>query len=379
MVERPAVLPPPALRPEFGKFVIPHCTIYISPVVNFPNYGQAQFESETAVTWDLAKKLDDYLLGWFQFSIPIFVNSMAINLKLPVSIRKLNSCLIVLPRGSGKNAIFDCFQLGNPQIYVRLDEKVFESELAEKGREYFHNKILVQPDALSMFKGLNKKQLQQLLNFWVQLLDSGNYSRTRHGVKGVKTLVFFGIAAESIAEFKKEFFDTTFLDRVTPYSRWISDEEKERILEFRSRKYFENLPPPKIKLPLPSVIEDKKKKEIKFPRLPELEAAIQQRAMELDLYGIQSSNRSQDFIRVFMMSNALLNGRKLVTVGDFLVYEFVHELFINAGRNLNQEFFIQSLFRSNPGKTDQELIDLGQVKKTTFYKYKRILKRKKLI
>jgi len=81
-------------------------------------------------------------------------------------------------------------------------------------------------------------------------------------------------------------------------------------------------------------IEDDKKVEIAFPESKEIEDKITEYALELDDYQVQSCARAQDYIKIFMRANALLNGRKKVTMSDLLLYDLVHALFLNSMREL---------------------------------------------
>jgi hypothetical protein len=116
---------------------------------------------------------------WLLPSIIPIVNSISINLMLPRGVRKLNSCLIVAPRGSGKTELLEhILAASNPEHFVVLPPKIFESELVKKGREYFHNRIMVRDDLIPTFEGTSTKQRQQFVNLWTMLLE-GNYGRDR--------------------------------------------------------------------------------------------------------------------------------------------------------------------------------------------------------
>jgi len=193
----------------------------------------------------------------------------------------------------------------------------------------------------------------------------------------------FGFASEMINRFRQELLSSTFFDRVPAYKVVITDEQKKEILEFRSKHSVfspnKNVKRPAIKLPLPKIIEDDKKVEIKFPFNKEIENKIIQFAMEQDLYQVQSFARAQDYIKIFMMSNALLNGRKKVTISDLLLYALIHPLFIESGKELGKEEYLLHLLKKYPGLSDKELLKKCNFSKPTFYKYKEILKRKGLI
>ena len=288
-------------------------------------------------TLELAFKVESWLKGWVLAAIILIVNAMSINLKLPPGVRKLNSCLVVAPRGSGKSELLErILARSNPEHFVVLPPKIFESELVTKGRDFFHNKIIVIDDLIPTFEGMSTKQRQQLVNFWTKLLE-GNYGRDRDALSDVSTLVLFGLASEQLDRFRDELMSTTFLDRVPPFRHNVSRQMKREILQFRAKRANKNPQPPVIKLPLPERIEDDKKVEIAFPESKEIEDKITEYALELDDYQVQSYARAQDYIKTFMRANALLNGRKKVTMSEFLLYDLVHPLFLNSMGELRTE------------------------------------------
>jgi hypothetical protein len=301
---------------------------------------------------------------------------MSINLKLS-GIRKLNSCLIVAPRGSGKSELLEhILAASNPNHFVVLPPKIFESQLVTKPREFFHNKIIVLDDLIVTFEGMSTKQRQQLVNFWTKLLE-GSYSRNENAILDVRTLVLFGLASEQLDKFRDELMSATFLDRVPPFKHKVTTEMKRGILQFRGQT--QSRQKPILKLPLPERIEDSKKIEVRFPRLREVEDRIVEYALELDNYGVQSCVRAQDYIKTFMRSNALLNGRTKTTKSDLYLYDLIHPLFLNSMSELGTENLVLSLLRHNADLTDNELIKKSGLSRGTFYKYKKILQGKGLI
>jgi hypothetical protein len=173
----------------------------------------------------------------------------------------------------------------------------------------------------------------------------------------------------------------TFLDRVPPFKHKVTREVKREILQYRAKRTNQNPTPqpPIIKLPLPEKIEDDKKVEIAFPESKEIEDEITEYALELDDYQVQSCVRAQDYIKTFMRANALLNGRKKVTISDLLLYDLVHPLFLNSMGELGTENRVLSLIKKHPEKPDKEIIKMSSLSKGTFYKYKKILQGKGLI
>jgi hypothetical protein len=340
-----------------------------------------RFLKDCIATLQYAGKVESWLKGWLLPAIIPIVNSMSINLKLPRGMRKLNSCLIVAPRGSGKTELLEhILAASNPEHFVVLPPKIFESELVTKGRDYFHNKVMVLSDLIVTFEGMAKKQREQLVNFWTKLLE-GNYARDRDALENVSTLALFGLASEQLDRFKDELMSATFLDRVPPFKHSVTTEMKREILQFRAnlQHHEETYKPPTLKLPLPERIDDSRKTQVAFPRSRDIENQIVEYALELDAYNVQSFARAQDYIKNFMRSNALLNSRRKVTMPDLHMYDLVHPLFLNAMGELGIENRVLSLIKKNPDKPDKDIIKMSGLSKGTFYKYKKILQNKGLI
>jgi len=340
-----------------------------------------RFLRDCRKTIGFVRQIESWLKGWSLAGVILIVNAMSINLKLPPGVRKLNSCLVVAPRGSGKSELLEhILAASNPQHFVVLPAKIFESELVKKGREFFHNKIIVIDDLIPTFEGMSTKQRQQLVNFWTKLLE-GNYGRDRDSLSNVTTLVMFGLASEQLDRFRDELMSSTFLDRVPPFKHDVTRQMKRQILQFRAARASKKPPPqpPIIKLPLPEKIEDDKKAEVAFPNSKEIEDRVTGYALELDDYQVQSCARAQDYIKTFMRANALLNGRRKVTMSDLFLYDLVHPLFLNSMGELGTENRIHSVIKKNPDKPDKDIIKMSGLSKGTFYKYKKILQRKGII
>jgi hypothetical protein len=288
---------------------------------------------------------------------------------------KLNSCLIIAPRGSGKSELLErMLAASNPEHFTVLPPKIFESQLVDKPREFFDNKVLVLDDLIVTFEGLDLKQRQQLQNFWTKLLE-GSYGRDDKQLANITTVALFGLASEKLSKFRSQLLDATFFDRVVPFKHDVSREKKRQILQLRAQRSISKAIPqrPIIKLPLPDKIEDSKKVDVAFPRSKDIEAKIVEYAMELDYYGVQSSTRAQDYVKTFMRANALLNGRRKVTTSDLYLYDLVHPLYLNSMAELGTEKLIEAVIKGYPNLTDEELWERAGVSKGTFYKYKKIL------
>jgi hypothetical protein len=303
---------------------------------------------------------------------------MSINLKMGEDTPKLNSCMVVAPKGTGKSELLErMLAASNPEHFRVLPHKIFESQLVQKPREYFHNKIPVCHDVIVSFEGMDIKQRQQLQNFWSMILE-GSYARDANSITKVSTLVLFGLASEKLNKFRSALLDATFFDRVPPFKHNVTREMKRESLRLRSQRSMKNPPErrPIIKLPLPDKIEDDRKVDVAFPRSKEIEDRIVEYAMELDRYEVQSAARAQDYIKTFMRANALLNRRSKATKSDLYLYDLVHPLFLNSMGELAIEKRVQALIRDNPDASDNELMDRSGISRKTFYKYKNILQAK---
>jgi hypothetical protein len=336
---------------------------------------QKRFLRDCKTGLELVGKVHSWLMGWLLPTIIVLANCMSINLKMSEDTQKLNSCMVVAPKGTGKSELLErMLAASNPEHFRVLPHKIFESQLVQKPREYFHNKILVLHDLIIAFEGMDIKQRQQLQNFWSGLLE-GNYARDANSITKVSILVLFGLASEKLSKFRSALLDATFFDRVPPFKHNVTREMKRESLRLRSQRSMKNPPVrrPIIRLPLPDKIEDDKKADVAFPRSKEIEDRIVDYAMELDKYGVQSAARAQDYIKTFMRANALLNRRSKATKSDLYLYDLVHPLFLNSMGELGMEKRVEALIRDNPNASDNELMEKGGISRKTFYKYKNIL------
>jgi len=342
------------------------------------------FLQDNTVILSLAHSIDTlWLKNWLKPTLAILPILGQFFIKIPQKTRILNNLLLDVPRGCGKTELLiNLLAKNNPSYFSILPEKVFESELITKPRKFFNNKIVVQSDLIASFTGVNKKQRQQLTNFWTGILDGGNYSRDKgtqlkevKNLRGVRTAAIFGIASEMMPVFHEQLLNETFLDRIPPMRVSFTDEEKREILEFRDTINKEDKEPPKIILP-----KKNPKIKIAFPfDNEEITKKVNNYAMNLDIHEIQSFARAQQYIQLFMQANAALNNRKEITQSDLDIYSIVHPLFIESSWNLSMETKVREVIISNPSMEDKERIKLAGMSKQTFYKYKKILRRKGVI
>jgi len=77
-----------------------------------------------------------------------------------------------------------------------------------------------------------------------------------------------------------------------------------------------------------------------------------------------------------MRANALLNGRRKVTISDLYLYDLLHPLFLNSMGELGTENRVLFLIKKHSDKPDKDIIRMTGLSKGTFYKYKKILQGK---
>ncbi len=295
--------------------------------------------------------------------IPI-INCLSISLKLPDQIKQANSTLCISPKGFGKSTLLIyILAKSNPKFFTILDKNIFESQLLEKPREYFEGKVLIHDDLISAFGGKNRKQREQLTSFFSQLLSDGTYSREGKKLENVCCIAQFGIARESFEKHRKDLLDGTFLDRFLTYSVELDNLQKLEVLQHRDHMMDYNVQLPIIKLPF-----SKRKQEIKLVLTEEQKNKVNKLAIQLESYRVMSSTRTQNFIKIFMLCNALLNNRKETCQYDLELYEVLHQFHLNSASQMSKKQQIIALKQQFPDKNNEELIDISGIPKTTFYR-----------
>ena len=162
--------------------------------------------------------------------------------------RQGNSTLCISPKGFGKSTLLiHILAKSNPKFFTILDKNIFESQLLEKPKEYFHQKVIVHDDLISVFGGKNRKQLEQIQSFFSQLLSDGSYSRDATELKDIFCVALFGIAKDSFEKRRKELLDSTLLDRLVTYSVNLDSLQKMEVLQHRDAMMDKQTPLPIIK------------------------------------------------------------------------------------------------------------------------------------
>lgn len=322
------------------------------------------FKQANWKSMEIATKIEAVLrFNGFASLIPI-VGCMSLCLDLPNQLKQRNSTLNVSPRGTGKSTLLiHILAKSNPRFFQVLPKKMFESLLLDEPRAYFHNKILVHDDIIIAFGGTNKKQREQLTGFFTSLLSDGSYSRKDKKLENIICLALFGIAKESFEYHRKDLLESTFLDRFASYAVHMTKEQKLEVLEFRDLMETQDIRLPKIKLPL-----KKSKKKVKLNLSENEKKIIRTLAMELESYSVMSAVRAQNYIKIFLMSNALLNERDVAGSYDLELYQMVHQYHLESSVVMDKKRKLLALKQKYPGKTAKEFAKMLNVPISTYYR-----------
>ena len=329
-----------------------------------------KFKKMNKVSLEIATKIEEVLKFKGLPSLIPIINSCSICVKLPKQYSQLNSTLCIDQRGFGKSTLLiHILAESNPKFFVILPKKVFESRLIEKPREYYHNKVLIHDDLTVSFGGTTTKQRQQLTNFFTQLLSDGRYEREgKSHLKDIVCLAHFGVAWESYKDHRKDLLNSTFLDRFSLYKVPLKVNQQMEILEMRDEMKDKNTKLPKIKLPL-----IKRKKVIKLNLTTSMKEERNKLAMELHEADIMTACRAQNYIDIFLMSNAFLNGRDAVVLEDLELYKVIHKYHKNASLDSDKIQRIKDLRKENPSISVKEIKKITKISTSTIYRLLKIL------
>ena len=324
----------------------------------------AEFKNKNYCTFQIAEQIEKVLKFNGLSSIVTVVNTMSLCLKLPPQLKQRNSTLCISNKGGGKSTLLvHILAKSNPKFFTILPKKMFESELIDQDKSYFHNKVLVHDDIISALGGTNKKQREQLVSFFTLLLSDGHYSRQGKILDGVNCMAHFGIAMSSFVKHRRDLMDSTFLDRFATFRTRLNHQQKMEVLQHRDFMLDNNVLLPKIKLPL-----TKSKKEVKVVFNEQDKNKLRQLAMELDLYNVLSYTRAYNYIRIFIMSNALLNNRTVADKYDLELYEVIHQYHLESSYEMTKKHRIIATIRSDTKLKPEEICELAGVSKATFYR-----------
>ena len=268
-------------------------------------------------TLKIVAKITEYFKHYELLAIPIIVNSMTICLKLNED-ETPNSNLIITRKGLGKSSILRCLARSNPKYIIELPDKIHESEIMKNFRQDdFERKVWILDDLVVSFRGLNKKQREQLEGFFIAILSKGKYERLGvRRIENAKISCMFGFAQENYSKYSKELFTSTLLDRIVPISYDFSPDEIKEIIEFKIKAKREKKNLPEVKLPFTD--EDV---EIEIPE--QFDNEIIELAMKLQTICGLTATRGLNYIQNFLKADALINDRSEVVKADINLFKLI--------------------------------------------------------
>jgi len=250
----------------------------------------------------------------------ISVNSLTISLDTQIP----NSNLWIQRKGSAKSHFLRILSDSNPDYFIRLPDKFFETSILEDFEtDWFKDKVWIHDDLIILFHGLTSKQRQQLMGFFVEFLSSGIYERrdrSRERIKKVqgRVLCLFPISQENYSRYGKElFYQTLVPERLVPIGYDLSPEDMRKASEIRLERE-ENTNSDNIRLKLPFSDE---KKRVKLSK--EFHKEISDMAMRLQLLIGLSATRGVHYISNFLKAHSLLNDREEVTEKDIEIVKLI--------------------------------------------------------
>jgi len=268
-------------------------------------------------TLKFINKITEYFQHYELLAIPIIVNPLTICLKLNED-EAPNSNLIITRKGLGKSTVLKCLAKSNPKYFIELPDKIHESEIIKNFRQDdFERKVWILDDLVVSFRGLNKKQREQLEGFFIAILSKGKYERSGvRRIENAKISCMFGFAQENYSKYSKELFTSTLLDRIVPISYDFSADEIKEIIEFKIKAKREKRNFPEIKLPFTD--EDV---EIEIPE--QFDKEIVELAMRLQAICGLTATRGLNYVQNFLKANALINDRSEVTKADINLFKLI--------------------------------------------------------
>jgi len=265
-------------------------------------------------TEKLFKTLSSYFFGIETPAFILAINALTISLNVP----QPNSNIWIQPKGTGKSYFLMCLAKSNPEHFVILPEKFFESSIWEFPQDWFIDKIWVHDDLVVAFHGLNTKQRQQLIGFFVEFLSQGKYRRTERFrkesmVKG-RIGCIFPLAKENYSRYGKELFTQTLVpERLVPVVYDINPKDMQRILV----NIFENINRD-VNLTLPF---SKEKIDVDLPK--HFRNDIAKMGTMMSLASEISSIRGSIYVSNWLKAHAYFNNRDVVTKEDFEIFKLL--------------------------------------------------------
>ena len=262
----------------------------------------------------------------------------ALTISLDTSIP--NSVLWVQRRGTAKSHFLRILAESNPDYFIKLPEKFFETTILEDFEpEWFKDKVWIHDDLIVLFHGLTTKQRQQLMGFFTEFLSSGVYERRDRSKERIKRVegrisCIFPISQENYSRYGKElFYQTLVPERLVPIGFDFSAEDMRKASEIRLiREESKDNNSDHIRIELPFSDE---KARVKLPR--EFHKEISDMAMRLQLLISLSATRGVHYISNFLKAHALLNERDEVVDKDVEITKLILPAYQEPRESLEAE------------------------------------------
>lgn len=272
-------------------------------------------------------------------------------------LHKANSNMIIVPAGYGKSTFLRAVAQANKKKIQLLPSKCFESFLSEEPKEYFHNKILLMNDGAVTFSGLSTKQRQQLTQFFTELITEGGYKRQKkQPITGIKTSLFVALPELTYKKNKDDFFKETFMDRLIPVHKSLTQEQ---IREILNNIQFDN--PEKFKVKLQNT--KLKLVEHDFNAWHE---TISELAMHHYVYGSCSAVRAYQYVVNFLKANSYLNNRQKTSKNDLKMYFFLHFLHLETLKIRSYDKVI-NIYVANPELHPHQIAQKLKISRASVY------------
>ena len=329
------------------------------------------FEKDNLNSLKFIKEVEKIWKGLGEFYLIPFINMHTLFVETG---KQKNSSLIILIKGGSKSDFLTTIYSNNPKSCVLLPEKMYESMLSKKPKEFFNNKIMIHTDLIAGFTGLNNKQREQLISFWTSILSDMRYERQDvQEIKLDSCVVMFGLAFNNYHKYKERLFESTFLDRVTTINKPISLLEKVEILRFMLKNDLKNAQ----KVRKNAIFRLKmRKKPLKIAIfMPKFEQKIVDFSIDFDILGVMSFTRAKNYIVNFLMANAYFNDRLEVTENDMKMFEKLYSFHVDK-KNFSMYNKLALAKKENPNLNNEELRKKLDWNKGTYYKYNKIYNEK---
>jgi len=346
-----------------------------------------QFYAHNAVSLMAFQKIESVYKHMGDVGLALFINAHVMFIKTLSP--RVGNVMLVMKRGCAKTSMLNAFLRHKDMPFKQMNPKSHEYTLIQKGKAFFNNNIIINTDYTTTVEGVNKQQYERMNNFIMQLSSDGYYMRDglpNQSQKPMKLLAcrtgfFLAIAEKPFKKHWAEFYASTVMDRFLVIGKGHSDAELMEILDVMHEKYagrnnslLEELP---FKVP-----KFKGKERGWLKRIGYDDRSLKER---LNLFVIDlaqrnggSRQRTLEALMNFLMANAYLNGRDMVTNYDLDLMESLWHVF-TYHFDENDEMRILFSLRNYPDMDEQSrLNDLG-MSRASYYRKKASLQKKGLL